>query len=211
MPASTTIAITPASAATSIVAGDRDPDIPELGHDEFGDLARRLGNMAGELGEREAALAGEYEEHQELLLAVLPPRLIDESGHVSESGDLADLVTVVDVSAAAALENILGAASEAVALDSAEFLPGIVAKMGERQLGRAVFQVEAPPASRAGSAAPGWLRPATSAVQAKAPEHARLVANLFARLRVFDALRIGRCLWLHDSSGFSGLGSDHKL
>ena len=92
---------------------------------------------------------------------------------------LADLVTVTDVAVAAALENILGAASEAVALDHAEFLPGIVAKMGERQLGRAVFQVEAPPAARGGSAAPDWLRPATSAVRSKSAEHARLVANLF--------------------------------
>jgi chromosome segregation protein len=51
--------------------------------------------------------------------------------------------------------------------------------MGERQLGRAVFQVEAPPASRAGSAAPAWLRPATEAVRSKSADHARLVSNLF--------------------------------
>jgi chromosome segregation ATPase len=72
---------------------------------------------------------------------------------------LADLVTVTDVTVAAALETILGAASEAVTLDNAEFLPGLVAQMGERQLGRAVFQVEAPPASRAGSAAPASAAP----------------------------------------------------
>ena len=80
---------------------------------------------------------------------------------------------------AAALETILGAASEAVTLDNAEFLPGLVAQMGERQLGRAVFQVEAPPASRTGSAAPAWLRPATEAVRSKSADHARLVSNLF--------------------------------
>ncbi|MGA0134828.1 MAG: chromosome segregation SMC family protein, partial [Opitutales bacterium] len=56
---------------------------------------------------------------------------------------LADLVTVSDTSVAAALEAMLGAASEAVALDSAEVLPDLVARIGERDLGRAVFQVEA--------------------------------------------------------------------
>ncbi|MDG1267048.1 MAG: HAMP domain-containing protein [Ilumatobacter sp.] len=85
------------AAATSIADGERDLDIPDLGQDEFGDLARRLENMAEELGDREAALASEYEDRRELLLAVLPPRLIDESGSVSDSGDLADLATVVAV------------------------------------------------------------------------------------------------------------------
>ena len=86
------------AAATSIADGERDLDIPDLGQDEFGDLARRLENMAEELGRpREAALASEYEDRRELLLAVLPPRLIDESGSVSDSGDLADLATVVAV------------------------------------------------------------------------------------------------------------------
>jgi chromosome segregation protein len=102
-----------------------------------------------------------------------------EAMPTGKAAALADLVTVTDVTVAAALETILGAASEAVTLDNAEFLPGIVAQMGERQLGRAVFQVEAPPAARTGSAAPGWLRPATTAVQSKSPAHARLVSNLF--------------------------------
>ena len=138
---------------------------------------RKVAKLSAQLGLLEQ-MQSRLEGFSEAAKAVLRGEFADElrSGKASA---LADLVTVVDVSAAAALENILGAASEAVALDSAEFLPGIVAKMGERQLGRAVFQVEAPPASRAGSAAPGWLRPATSAVQAKSPDHARLVANLF--------------------------------
>ena len=101
---------------------------------------------------------------------------------------LADLVTVTDVSIAGSLESILGAASEAVALESAELLPVIVAKMGERQLGRAVFQVAAPPASRTGLPAPAWLRAATSAVSPKLPAHARLVANLFEGCYVCESL-----------------------
>ena len=101
---------------------------------------------------------------------------------------LADLVTVTDVAMAGPLESILGAASEAVALESVEFLPRIIAKMGERQLGRAVFQVEAPPASRMGLPAPVWLRAATTAVSPKLPAHARLVANLFEGCHVCDSL-----------------------
>ena len=138
---------------------------------------RKVAKLSAQLGLLEQ-MQSRLEGFSEAAKAVLRGEFAEElrSGKASA---LADLVTVVDVSAAAALENILGAASEAVALDSAEFLPGIVAKMGERQLGRAVFQVEAPPAARTGSAAPGWLRPATTAVQAKSPDHARLVANLF--------------------------------
>jgi class 3 adenylate cyclase len=85
------------AAATAIVEGDRNPDIPNLGNDEFGDLARRLGLMADDLGAREAALAAEYDERRQLLLAVLPPRLIDDSGEVSDTGDLADVATVVAI------------------------------------------------------------------------------------------------------------------
>ncbi|MFK8024608.1 MAG: adenylate/guanylate cyclase domain-containing protein, partial [Ilumatobacter sp.] len=76
---------------------DRQPDIPDLGRDEFGDLARRLGNMAEDLGEREATLAAEFEERRALLLSVLPPRLVDEAGVVSDGGSLADVATVIAV------------------------------------------------------------------------------------------------------------------
>jgi chromosome segregation protein len=138
---------------------------------------RKVAKLSAQLGLLEQ-MQSRLEGFSEAAKAVLRGEFSEEL-RTGKASALADLVTVVDISAAAALENILGAASEAVALDSAEFLPGIVAKMGERQLGRAVFQVEAPPASRSGSAAPGWLRPATSAVQAKSPDHARLVANLF--------------------------------
>lgn len=83
--------------ANSIVDGARDPDIPDLGHDEFGDLARRLGNMARELGTREAELADEYEQRRELLLSVLPPRLVEETGEVAGNGETSDIATVVAV------------------------------------------------------------------------------------------------------------------
>ena len=138
---------------------------------------RSVAKLSAQLGLLEQ-MQSRLEGFSEAAKAVLRGEL-SEAMPAGKAAALADLVTVTDISAAAALENILGAASEAVALDNADFLPGIVAKMAERQLGRAVFQVEAPPASRSGSAAPGWLRPASSAVQPKSANHARLVSNLF--------------------------------
>ena len=84
-------------AARSVAAGDRDPDLPELGRDEFGDLSRRLGSMAAELGRREADLAAEFEERRRLLLAVLPPQIVQDDGEVLGSDQIADHVTMVAV------------------------------------------------------------------------------------------------------------------
>ena len=84
-------------AARSVAAGDRDPDLPELGRDEFGDLSRRLGSMAAELGRHEADLAAEFEERRRLLLAVLPPQIVREDGEVLGADQIADHVTMVAV------------------------------------------------------------------------------------------------------------------
>jgi len=147
---------------------------------------RKVAKLSAQLGLLEQ-MQSRLEGFSDAAKAVLRGELADAMP-AGKAAALADLVTVTDVAVAAALETILGAASEAVTLDNAEFLPGLVAQMGERQLGRAVFQVEAPPASRAGSAAPDWLRPATTAVQSKSPAHARLVANLFDGCYVCPAL-----------------------
>jgi chromosome segregation protein len=138
---------------------------------------RKVAKLSAQLGLLEQ-MQSRLEGFSDAAKAVLRGELSDAMP-AGKAAALADLVTVTDVALAAALETILGAASEAVTLDNAEFLPGLVAQMGERQLGRAVFQVEAPPASRAGSAAPAWLRPATEAVRSKSADHARLVSNLF--------------------------------
>ncbi len=138
---------------------------------------RKVAKLSAQLGLLEQ-MQSRLEGFSDAAKAVLRGELA-EAMPAGKAAALADLVTVTDVTVAAALETILGAASEAVTLDNAEFLPGLVAQMGERQLGRAVFQVEAPPASRAGSAAPAWLRPATEAVRSKSADHARLVSNLF--------------------------------
>jgi class 3 adenylate cyclase len=80
-----------------VAAGDRDPDIPDLGGDEFGDLARQLKNMARDLGDRETALAAEYEETRQLLLTVLPPRLVKNGSELNPESDVADVATVIAV------------------------------------------------------------------------------------------------------------------
>lgn len=87
-------------AAESIVAGEREPAVDTARSDEFGDLARRLSAMARALGAREAQLAAEYERTRQLLLAVLPPSLVDEDGTVTGSGSRTMPVTAVAVTVA---------------------------------------------------------------------------------------------------------------
>lgn len=85
------------NAATAVAAGERDPDLPSLGRDEFGDLGRRLKRMAHDLGEQEQHLLDEYEDTRRLLLTVLPPRLVDDDGVVAGSGEAAELATAIAI------------------------------------------------------------------------------------------------------------------
>ncbi len=84
-------------AAEAIAAGERNPHLDTSRSDEFGDLARRLTAMAAWLGQREADLAAEYERKRQLLLAVLPPQLVDEDGQVAGTGEAVEQGTVVAV------------------------------------------------------------------------------------------------------------------
>lgn len=84
-------------AAEAIVAGERDPDVDATRRDEFGDLGRRLKGMADSLAAHEAELATEYERTRQLLLAVLPPQLVDADGRVVGTGETAEPATVVAV------------------------------------------------------------------------------------------------------------------
>lgn len=85
------------AAATAVAEGDRDPQLPELGRDEFGDLGRRLQQLAADLGRQESVLAAEYERTRELLLSVLPPRLVDTDGMVRDRGEAAEFATAIAV------------------------------------------------------------------------------------------------------------------
>ena len=87
-------------AAEAIVEGDRDPDLDTTRPDEFGDLGRRLSAMADSLAAHEQELADEYERKRQLLLAVLPPQLVDDAGNVAGTGEAAERATVVAVTLA---------------------------------------------------------------------------------------------------------------
>jgi len=83
--------------ASDIAAGARDLEPLDLGANEFGDLARRLRQLAGELGQQEAALAAEFEQRRRLMLSVLPPRLVQAEGQILGSGETIDVATVIAV------------------------------------------------------------------------------------------------------------------
>jgi class 3 adenylate cyclase len=85
-------------AADKVANGERHPELPALGNDEFGDLGRRLIKMAGELEHQETELAEEYENKRQLMLAVLPASLVDADGQISGTGATVDTATVVAVS-----------------------------------------------------------------------------------------------------------------
>lgn len=81
--------------AEAVVAGERDLEVPDLGANEVGDLARQLGRMARELGVQEAALAAEFEERRRMLRSVLPARLVDDDGEIDGTGRMVDSATVI--------------------------------------------------------------------------------------------------------------------
>ncbi len=84
-------------AAAAVEQGERNPDVPDGRSDEFGDLARRLKHMATNLEERESDRAEEYKRKRTLLLAVLPPRLVDEGDGEIRDEDIVDIATAVAV------------------------------------------------------------------------------------------------------------------
>jgi class 3 adenylate cyclase len=85
-------------AARRIASGDLDVEIPDLGKNELGDVARRLGDIALHLREQEEAIAAEEAETTRLLLSALPPRLVERIRESSEEvTDLVDSASIVSV------------------------------------------------------------------------------------------------------------------
>lgn len=64
-------------AAASLARGDVDIDLPDLGPNELGDLARQIEVVAEEIRRRREVIAAEDRRIEELLGAVVPPRLAD--------------------------------------------------------------------------------------------------------------------------------------
>lgn len=84
--------------ASRIAGGALDTTLPDLGRNEFGDVARRLNTIAADLHAQDVALADEEAEITSLLLSALPPRVVAEfQAAGSGTGDLVDTTTVVVV------------------------------------------------------------------------------------------------------------------
>ena len=82
--------------AAAIAAGDLNSEVPDLGRNEFGDVARRLNVVAADLRAQDQALEDEEREISRLLLSALPPRLVEQlrSGE-RRIDDLVDTATVI--------------------------------------------------------------------------------------------------------------------
>lgn len=91
--------------AAAIAGGDLEPDLPDLGNNEFGDVARQMEKLAAEFRRHEGELAEQEQEMTRLLLATLPPRLVEQVRRGERKlDDLVDTATVVAVGAEGMLE-----------------------------------------------------------------------------------------------------------
>jgi len=136
-------------------------------------VAKRSAHL-GLLEQMQARLEGFSEGAKALLRGEL-----GDAVPAGKAAALSALVDVADPKLSSALEALLGQASEAVALDSADFLPALVGRLAERDLGRTVFHVPAPARTPTGDI-PAWLRPAAEAVRPRLAAAAPLVNSLFA-------------------------------
>ena len=91
--------------AAAIARGDLDTEIPDLGRNEFGDVARQMKVLAEDFRVYERGLREQEEEMTRLLLAALPPRLVDQvRGGKRDLRDLVDTATVVAMTAEGILD-----------------------------------------------------------------------------------------------------------
>ena len=86
-------------AAATVAGGDLSVELPDLGRNEIGDIARRLNRVTERLRAKRRELAEEEQQITTLLESALPRRLVDQvrSGR-KDFGDIVDTATVVAVS-----------------------------------------------------------------------------------------------------------------
>ena len=85
-------------AASRIAEGNLDTDLPDLGRNELGDLSRQLEDLASQLRKQDEAIAEEEQRIEDMLGAVLPPRLIDRVRRGErEIADVLDTATVISM------------------------------------------------------------------------------------------------------------------
>ena len=94
-------------ASEAIAAGNVDVQVPDLGRNEYGDLANRINIVSAAIRQSDSERDQRNREISQVLLAALPPRLVDparaaiEDGTITTSagfGDLTDTCTVIAVS-----------------------------------------------------------------------------------------------------------------
>ena len=87
-----------AASASRLADGDLDVEIPDLGRNELGDVARRIGDLAGALRSLERAIDSENDATRRLLLAALPSRVAERYEQGTQTvDDLVDSATVVAI------------------------------------------------------------------------------------------------------------------
>lgn len=85
--------------ANRVASGDLQAEAPHLGRNEYGDLANRLNHLTAHLREQESVLRQQEQEITDVLLAALPPRLIDQVRKGEQAlGDVIDTATVIALS-----------------------------------------------------------------------------------------------------------------
>lgn len=93
-------------AADRVAAGDLTTEAPDVGADELGDLARRLNALTARLRSEEEALAREEAATAEMLLAALPPRLVEQvRGGERRLEEVVDRATVVSITTVGVLDD----------------------------------------------------------------------------------------------------------
>jgi class 3 adenylate cyclase len=95
------------TASNAITEGNVDAQVPDLGRNEFGDLGNRINAVSAEIRATDAQRAERNTEIMQVLLAALPPRLVDDARAAIDAGtiatapdfgDLTDTCTMIAVS-----------------------------------------------------------------------------------------------------------------
>lgn len=115
----------------AITGGDLDARVPDLGHNEYGDLGNRINAVTAMLRERDREREATEEAIHEVLAAALPERVVDAAREAARSGrdnseihvgDLVDTCTVIAISISGYFDVSIGdtdtAVEESVALAS---------------------------------------------------------------------------------------------
>jgi class 3 adenylate cyclase len=84
-------------AAKAVALGERKPVVPSSGGGELTDLGERLELVARELEQQEQQLEEEYESRRDLLLSVLPSRLVNHEGEVGDEVDAVRRATAISI------------------------------------------------------------------------------------------------------------------